>query len=380
MRAALIWTSPTLIPVAYGNGAAAQPQVSQTEKSWSLAELLPPKETWTPPSETTGTWSSTKDVFTRVTRAQNGSNPALRDFHDRQGLISLDDQELRLITLRGIQRVEFQEQSTLRLYMMNQLGRALGDHVRERSAVLQAISSGISFDTKAGLEQSRVTPGSPVRYGLVLKDVEPSGNGIHVAALTMDDRYINQILSDDSKARVNWTIGPLAEDSEKRLFESALDSGPLGPVDSLSGLLPDLRLRGKIAPNFEGGGGAQSLSGLRIKVEQPQGLYRMEMITGSGPAQMTQEVGLPVYGTLRLTRIMDGKFNVSRTSIVNALGFSKSLQLIPLNLHYTHTDASMKAESSFAAFQGRIGFEGHLTGLASPVHNQLYTLSYSQAL
>lgn len=386
VRSGLLWLAPIAVPLAFGDAASDNPATSakQHTKSWSVEELMPPQDPWLHSNGTNGTWTTTRDVFVRVTQAQNGGNTALIQFHDRQGRISMEDQRLRLVTLKGIQHTQFLEQVAMRQYMLNQLGRALGDHVREQSELLQTISRGLTFDTRSGFNasSSMQSSGTPVRYGLVLKNVEPSGQGVHVAALTMDDRYMEQILSGESQAKVNWTIGPLAEDSERKLFENALLNHTSAQAPTMStgiwNFKPDFSLRGKVEPNFQGN--AQNLTGLRLKVEQPQGLYRMEMLTGGPVSQMAQEVALPLYGELRLTRQMDGNFNVSRTSLVNVLGFSDSLRLFPVNVHYAHADSSIKAESSFNAWAGRIGLESYVAGPAGTASGPLCTVSYTRSL
>lgn len=53
----------------------------------------------------------------------------------------------------------------------------------------------------------------------------------------------------------------------------------------------------------------------------------------------------------------------TKTSLLNVLGFSEILGQYPLNVHYLHSDSSLKAETGFNLINGRIGIEANMANL-----------------
>jgi len=229
-------------------------------RSWTVQELLPPQSLNATKNESVTGWSErhATGVMKKMTSSQSGKNQALKGFFDRQGVVSEQDQKLRLAALKDVKQPEFREKRDLSRYLLNQLGKALGDHARDTSEFLRTLGQGLSFkvDSKGVAATSSGAGGnSEVRYGLILKQVKPSGQGVHVAALTMDDSYLEHVLASKKKAQVDWTIGPISERNENLLFPgidnpSLLDAPPSAKAQGLFAMRPDFSLRGRVEPNF----------------------------------------------------------------------------------------------------------------------------------
>ncbi|NDE14109.1 hypothetical protein EBZ80_04180 [bacterium] len=370
---AMIWPA-CLFAEANSTAARVVPAKKDSfQKIWKIQELLPPPAVQSVKSETIGDWSARQgtNVVTRVTKAQSGPNVALREFHDRQGIISNDDQNLRIAALQDVKRAEFQETRELSKYLMNELGKAIGAHAQENSEFLRKLGQGLSFNLggrNASPAQSAAN-NSSVRYGLVLRDVKPTGKGVHVAALTMDDSYLDRALASRKKAQVDWTIGPISETNNNVFPDLGNDTAALEPVKAqgIFGMRPDLSLTGKVIPNFSPDNGGKP--SLRLRLEQPQGLYRMETLAGGFPGKNTvHEIRLPVYRKLTLTRQFDSRMEATKSSVLNVFGFSEVLGQQPLNLHYAHADASLKAETGFDVRKGRVGVEANFANVGGAQH------------
>lgn len=365
-----------IVASSTGLAIAAQDESRKSPtKSWRVEELLPPTGLDASRTESTSarTGRHTTSVMGRVTKAQSAQNQALKGFYDRQGVISQQDQKFRLAALKDLKLANFGEGRELSRYMLNQLGKALADEAQEQSEFLSTLGRGLSFKVDSnGLAAGKDggPSGGRVRYGLVLKEVKASGRGVHVAALTMDDSYLEQALASKSRAKVDWTIGPLSEERQGNLF-SALDNlaltNPPAPAraQGIFAMRPDFSLRGKVLPNFNSS--SPGKAGLRLRFEQPQGLYRMEMLTGGGTKanQIEHEFRLPLYGKLMVVRQLNSTMTATKTSVLNVLGFYDRLEGYPLNVHYTHADSILKAETGFNMVRGRVGIEANVPNPAA---------------
>ena len=364
-----------LAPGAYGGEPARSVSASPWDSSrvWRMEDLLPPQSLKATQTESASVWSErhTTGVMSRMTKSQSGQNQALKGFYDRQGIISEQDQKFRVAALKDIKQSEFREQRDLSRYLLTQLGKALGEHARDKSPFLRSLGQGLAFnlDTHGVTSTSNQNAANAqVRYGLVLKQVKPSGQGVHVAALTMDDSYLEHVLASKHKAQIDWTIGPLLENNETLLFRdidsaSSLDASHATKAQGIFGMRPDFSLRGKVEPNFAAD--SPGKLGFRLRFEQPQGLYRMEMLTGGAAhtAQMMHEMRLPVYGGLVLVRQINSSMIATKTSALNMFGFSEILGQYPINVHYVHADSSLKAETGFKLIDGRLGVEANVANL-----------------
>lgn len=339
---------------------------------WRTEDLLPLVSKMPAADNLPGAWTlrHTTSIVSRLTKNQSGDNRALVGFFDRQGIVTATDQRLRIAALKEVKSTEFKEAPGLGRYLLQQLGKAFGEHAREHSELIRALGQGLSFNldsrgvSKASSNQGK-DPAS-LKYGLVLKDVRASGRGVHVASLTMDDSLMEQAINAKSQAKVDWTIGPLTESDGNPLADYRAPAPWEGPkAQGLFSLRPDFSLRGKIEPNLSRDG--SSKIGMRMRLEQPQGLYRMEMISASGVAKgnVNHEFRLPVYRHLTLVRNLDQKMGVTKTSVLNVLGFSERLSLIPVNMHLVHKEKLLKAETGFDWMRGRVALETNVTGFSN---------------
>ncbi|NBQ53002.1 MAG: hypothetical protein EBU49_05415, partial [Proteobacteria bacterium] len=117
-------------------------------RSWTVQELLPPQSLNATKNESVTGWSErhATGVMKKMTSSQSGKNQALKGFFDRQGVVSEQDQKLRLAALKDVKQPEFREKRDLSRYLLNQLGKALGDHARYARRVAAEFSGELVGD------------------------------------------------------------------------------------------------------------------------------------------------------------------------------------------------------------------------------------------
>ncbi|WP_141736651.1 hypothetical protein [Oligoflexus tunisiensis] len=183
------------------------------------------------------------------------------------------------------------------------------------TALPEQLRTGLSFNI--GGEDSKETVAShrPLRYGLIVKNVEPSTESFRFAAvpMTMNEDYL--LVQHAPKAKVQYEIGPLMP--EQDLAESAI---PLATTESTSWMngLPAFQFRGRLAAR-----GAptanQILPPQSILLEQTQGYYALEVHT----SQLLQKeavfhrLRVPLLGSMTLREERDEKFKKTRSTLEN---------------------------------------------------------------
>jgi hypothetical protein len=205
---------------------------------------------------------------------------------------------------------------------------------------------------------------SPVRYGLVLKDVKASESKAMYAALGSDDMRDWQNVP---SATAEWTIGPI-ETSESELYR--VDVPPASEyVAQLNAYqhenrrldqsvvsflaerisIPKPLFKGKAKLRSAPTPGATSLPGVDLTLSQIEGYYALNYLTTSTLAKdgVFHTIRLPIFGPVAATRkfdengkplefgLTDGKVNVLcnevsgsfKTESVHAFG-NKSIKVV----------------------------------------------------
>jgi hypothetical protein len=112
------------------------------------------------------------------------------------------------------------------------------------TALPESLRTGISFNLGQDSKNQNTAAPRPLRYGLIVKNVEPSTEQFKLASIpmTMSDDFL--LVQHAPKARVQYEIGPLMHEAE--LTDSVI---PLTTTDSSDWItsLPEFQFRGRIA-------------------------------------------------------------------------------------------------------------------------------------
>jgi hypothetical protein len=171
--------------------------------------------------------------------------------------------------------------------------------------VPEAIKSGFRFDFTKKSGASRGPQATPVRYGLILRDIEPSKETYAVAALGADMQLFQQA----PRAELVYDIGPLPMiENNARVFSVNL-SEPAKQERQWTSYLPDYHFKGKVVskgrPTL-----AQPIPKQGLTLEQADGLYNTEIIFANGlrKESIVHRFFIPVYGSMRIAEEYDEQF------------------------------------------------------------------------
>jgi hypothetical protein len=183
------------------------------------------------------------------------------------------------------------------------------------TALPESLRTGFSFNVGTGSDEQKTVAARPVRYGLIVKNMEPSTEQLRLAAvpMTMSDDYM--LVQHAPKARIQYEIGPLMHETE--LTDSSI---PLATTESAGWLqgLPEFQFRGRIAAR-----GAptanQILPPQSILLEQSQGFYALDIHTSQllHKDAMFHRIRVPLAGTMVLREERDEKFKKTRSTLEN---------------------------------------------------------------
>jgi hypothetical protein len=183
------------------------------------------------------------------------------------------------------------------------------------SALPETLRTGMSFQIGNDSSHQQMATARPLRYGLIVKNVEPSEESIRIAAVPMNmiDEYA--LVQYAPKAKVHYEIGPLPHEPE--VADSVI---PIATAESSNWMkgLPEFQFRGRIAAR-----GAptanQILPPQSILLEQSQGFYALEIHS----SQLLQKEAVfhrfrvPLAGRMTLREERDEKFKKTRSTLEN---------------------------------------------------------------
>jgi hypothetical protein len=182
-------------------------------------------------------------------------------------------------------------------------------------ALPESLRTGFSFDIGGDSKDQEAVASKPLRYGLIVKNVEPSTEDFRMAAVPMtmtDDYYLVQHAP---KARIHYEIGPLTDEAE--LADSSIPLAATESSDWMRGL-PEFQFRGRIAAR-----GAptanQILPPQSILLEQAQGFYAIDIHTSQllHKDAVFHRFRVPLAGTMTLREERDEKFKKTRSTLEN---------------------------------------------------------------
>lgn len=247
--------------------------------------------------------------------ARSLANPdqhrSLLEMHGRTGTKA---REARIHSL-SIQKLSSSEATTAPTEVTRTMSSFLGREFKS-SALPSVMRSGFSFDVGSSSKpEPKATAATPVRYGLILTNVEPSTESFRFASLgngVMDDYAL---VSYAPKAKVNYAIGPITSEQDVANNEVALATSSTRPwTDGL----PEFRFRGKIAARGAPSA-AQIVPPQAITLEQTQGFYAIEIQTSQLIHKDTiiHRTRVPLLGSMNWREERNENFKKTRSTLEN---------------------------------------------------------------
>ncbi len=157
-----------------------------------------------------------------------------------------------------------------------------------------------------------------LKYGLVLKNIEPSTNSLKMASVDPNLDY--QMLAYAPKAKVAYTIGPVYPDESNEHYLVAIPGPTLVETSyyDLLPKLPSLKFRGKIAPSGTPTPGSPIPPQL-LTLEQYDGFYLFEarLEKGLSPKSITHKFRLPLIGKTTYKEERNKSFETTKMTLEN---------------------------------------------------------------
>lgn len=290
------------------------------------------------------------------------SRPGLKKISDAN---KMDDKEYQLKNafFTPVNEDSSAAFNSLKTELTKSTTKVFSENLVNNAEFIQAFKKGLNFkfDLKKLFDSTpKAKPkAKSVKYGLVLKEIIPEDNPKNYkAAIGSNESDIKQA----GEADVVWTIGPLQEDENKKIFNTTydVDSTPveLNVNKNQFSLWEKIK---QIKPSFNGGvrptevkGDSIGLPGFLFTLTQEQGLYQLDMQTSSTFSKqgVTHQFSVPIVGTLSLGRRYNDKMEVISTSANNILINPHAPQL---SVHYLEMEKRYLAESSYQAQSYTVG-------------------------
>lgn len=223
--------------------------------------------------------------------------------------------------------------------------RQVSSRIMSESALLKALSGGMRFNLNFSSFGKKTEAPAPsrapdIRYGLVLKSIEPSFEGERSAAV---GEFRPEDLTHAGKARPIWGIGPVYQEAALTIYRGSYDSSSQTGWAAFLSRLPRPDFSGNIvpkaAPNLSGG----SLPPMLVTLDQAEGLYRVEYHTGSNfkKESVLHAMSLPFYERMRLGQTFTEEWDVQRVSVENVFN---SISGPRLNVHHLTTSERYQSD------------------------------------
>ncbi len=189
--------------------------------------------------------------------------------------------------------------------------------------VPEKIKQGFRFDQsapKVSDAKASVFTGPQIRYGLVLRNIEPNQEeNLKIASLATDSDH--SYFLNAPKANVEYEIGPIAVSPAPQTynFNAAPDVAPKS--FNWKEHIPDHRFRGRFSPRGLPTA-AKPIPDQTLVLEQVEGLYSTEIqfVNGLQKESVLHRFNLPIYRDLKVYEEYNEKFQPLRAVLSNAWG------------------------------------------------------------
>lgn len=323
-------------------------------KSYSRIELERPQFAPAPREFQHRLWGEVEALLVRVRQGLGGDQ-------QRQALESLKTQQpdakrwhqSQTLMSGQIETVPTNPQA-VSSFFANESQRAAADSVRERVPVLgQLTAFNFNFDLGSGTsltESNSTSVHHRVRYGLIVRDIQPDLGGVKRASTTTTPEEIAHA----GRARVQWGIGPLEEHEERPIM---VEPNELPAQRSFGGLMiPSARFKGSArAESFNmSGQNRGQLPPWRFDLTQEDQLYKLTYRTQKNPqiGNVEHSLNVPLVGSLSLGQRYSETFSQVETSASGVLIDRRLPQVI---LHYMHLEERYRAEVQTTVRGNKVG-------------------------
>lgn len=221
--------------------------------------------------------------------------------------------------------------------------------VKSRLPYIGAIGSGfnfnLDFDSFFSESKQKNEQKGQVRYSLILKDIKPAKKGIGTDRAAISD--VQHELQYAGHADVEWTIGPLMEDHNRKILTEPPMELTQKKARSFFGLrIPKFSFKGGVRPeNMDNLSkvSKESMPTWRFDLAQSEGFYNLiHKSEFSGKKLSTEHLfRTPVAGTVELGRRFSDNWDVLQTSAYNIL-YDKRMPL--LSVHYLNIEQRYAAD------------------------------------
>ncbi len=308
------------------------------------------------------------DFFRRLT-ADEAATVSLRDLSAQRKALRAQDAVIGEILEKKQAGAEL---DPVKERLTGHSSRVLGQSISDKLGVFAAFQSGFQFNMnlKNLFGSEGPSPEAPpeLRYGLVLKNIEPSADSINQAA---SGEFRAEDLAYAGQAKVSWTIEPILRRPDAPLFsvrtsQSEYDDenadGFLGLIKSIS--LPDPEFTGHVTPKSSGLSGG--VPPLKVTIEQKQGYYWTEVHSRSNFKKdfLLHGVRVPFYKAAHVQQIFNESFDPEKTSVCNILGEAHR-PIVNVNFH--HPDERFTGDLFMVRKRWIMGFTAEAAPRSNPI-------------
>jgi hypothetical protein len=288
-------------------------------------------------------------LFKRMAANQSGSDQQAAHKKLKTSEAGRDQILMSAATLKGNPKTRTANIDNIRVFLLGESQKAATTRAKSELTLLNDFNSGMSFDLDAAslfAKDDDVKPtAGKVRYGLVLKDIQADPNAPKQAAINDAATDLNYA----GHADVQWTIGPVSEQSGRKLFafkeHMAASETPKSEGFWSRLWTPKAAMKGKVTPeNFDNIAkvkDGESLPAWNIQLSQSENFYSLTYRTKLSGEKLEElhDFRVPVAGTVALGRRFNDQWDVVSTSAYNIL-YDKRLPLV--SIHYLNIEERYK--------------------------------------
>jgi hypothetical protein len=293
-------------------------------------------------------------LMTELTGLINGLGSSFRGSKQVKKLDSLktltptdDDINIHHANLRDAPKTRKADHSGIRQFIAGEAQKVATTSVKSRIPYVGSLGSGfnfdLNFDTFFGESKQKNANSGTVRYSLILKDIQTK-KGLDRASVSSD---VSEELKYAGHADVEWTIGPLMEDHNRKILAEPPMEPQQKEARSFFGIrIPKFSFKGNVKPeNFDNFSNInkEDMPSWLFSLSQAEGFYNLSHKAEFGGKAVSTEhlFRTPVAGTIEIGRRFSDKWDVLQTSAYNIL-YDKRMPL--LSVHHLNVEQRYSAD------------------------------------
>lgn len=310
--------------------------------------------------------------FIRRLSYDEATTVSLRDLNSQKKVLTTQD---AVISDAIGKRHDSKDLDPIKERMTGHSSRVLGQSITEKVEVISAFQRGLQFDmnlkTLFSNSNSASAPSSPeLRYGLVLKDIEPSTDSIRQAAI---GEFRPEDLAYAGQAKVVWGVEPILRLPDAPMFavsRPTTDYSDPSKADT-RGLfstisLPDPDFAARVTPKATAESLKDGVPPMQITLEQKQGYYWTEIHSKVNFKKdfLKHGMRIPFYKAAHVQQLLTEDFDPEKTSICNVLGDAHK----PIvNINYFYADERYTGDLFMVRNRWIIGFTAEAAPRSNPI-------------